>query len=186
MIKGALARRAAIVALAAVFIGVTELGLRVGLGFANPPLVKVDSEVGYLFKANQNVKRFGNRVIYNQNGLRSEPNQEWPAPGCTRILCVGDSITNGGVPTDQSLTYPYRLSEKLKAREASAETLNASAGGWAPANELAFLRTRGTFHAQTVILEIGTDDLCQGKVGAEGVGSVDFPTEAPLLPLASC
>jgi lysophospholipase L1-like esterase len=162
------------------FIGFAELVLRAGWGFGNPPLVQADTDVGYLFKANQNLKRFGNRVIYNQYGLRSAPIQEWPARGRIRILCLGDSVTNGGSLTDQSLTYPYRLEAQLGARGVRAETLNASAGGWAPANELAFLRTRGTFHARTVVLEIGTNDLCQMKAGPEIVGSEDFPSQAPI------
>ncbi len=171
-------RRRAIAALVSL-IGFAELVLRVGWGFGDPPLVQVDPDVGYLFKANQNLRRFGNRVIYNQYGLRSAPIQEWPAPGRSRILCLGNSVTNGGTLTDQSLTYPYRLEAQLSARGVRAETLNASAGGWAPANELAFLRTRGTFHAQIAVLEIGTNDLCQKKAGPEVVGSEDLPSQAP-------
>ena len=49
-----------------------EFSLRIFLGLGHPPLLVVDEEVGYYFKANQTLKRFGNIVSYNSHHQRSE------------------------------------------------------------------------------------------------------------------
>src|SRR5262249_58482770 len=76
---------------------------------------------GYRVRASQDIQRFGHRVFYNSYGLRSEPMTPSPAAGVTRILCLGDSITNGGTSTDQSETYPYLLERYLRDRGVDTE-----------------------------------------------------------------
>jgi lysophospholipase L1-like esterase len=162
-----------------------EIYARFVLGLGNPVLYETSSVYGYRAIPNQNVRRFGNRIFYNAQGLRSEPISPNPVPGTVRVLCIGDSITFGGAQTDQAKTYPYQLQELLN-REGSKtfEVLNASAGGWAIENEEAYLRQKGIYRSKIVVLELGSHDLFQPKASGEIVGkSVNFPKKNPLFAL---
>ena len=115
---------------------------------------------------------------FNHEGLRSQE-----IDSRTRVLCLGDSVTNGGILTDQSQTYPSLLEYDLKQAGMDVEVLNAGAGGWAPSNEEGFLRTKGTFGAKVVVLEIGTNDFWQEKAESSLVGTLSYPDHKPLLAL---
>jgi lysophospholipase L1-like esterase len=156
-----------------------EIVLRVLWGLGDPALVFPDPDFGYAFQPNQHVRRFGHLIEYDANGLRSPPVPAAPGSGTLRILCLGDSVTNGGAATDQSRTYPYLLAARLRESGLKTDVLNASAGQWAAANELAFLKKRGSFHSQVIILQIGTHNLCQAKSGSEYAGATDFPDQKP-------
>jgi lysophospholipase L1-like esterase len=146
------------------------------------PVLYEAAAYGYRVKPLQEIHRFGNRYFSNEFGLRSEPIAQWPARGMVRILCLGDSITNGGAVTDQAETYPYLLQRKLRANQANVEVLNASAPGWAVANAAGWLRFNGTFGAQVVLLTVGTADLFQAEESAAIVGRhPSFPSVSPAL-----
>jgi lysophospholipase L1-like esterase len=166
----------------ALLLAANEIGLRMFLGLGSPPLSHADPDYGYAFNANQNLKRFGRRVFYNEQGLRSEPLPAVKPRGELRVLCIGDSVTNGGVLTDQSETYPYRLEAELRRAGIEARALNASAGSWGVENELAWLKKRGLFESDVVILQVGTHDLAQRKHSGEKVGKdISLPDHPPLL-----
>jgi len=159
---------------------IVEAGLRVGLGLGHPPLSYADPDYGYAFRANQDLRRFRHRVLYNEQGLRSEPLPASKPQSELRVLCVGDSVTNGGVLTDQRLTYPSLLEGELKASGLQARVLNASAGSWGVENEEAFLRKRGLFDSDIVVLQVGTHDLWQKKSCGDKVGlDPSFPERDP-------
>jgi lysophospholipase L1-like esterase len=169
--------------LAALLLGGEGIA-RFGFGLGTPLLYEKDTLCGYRVVPNQNIRRFGNHLFYNTQGLRSPAMTPLPNLGITRVLCVGDSITYGGAQTDQSRTYPALLKADLMAGLPHTEVLNASAGGWAPGNELGFLREYGTFGSQIVVLEIGTNDLCQDTPTASLLDTnVSFPTQEPLCAL---
>jgi hypothetical protein len=77
---------------------VGELGARWILGLGDPPLTVRDPEIEYLFAPNQDVRRFGNRVVYNNVSMRSA--DRWSMarerPEELRVLVLGDSVINGG------------------------------------------------------------------------------------------
>jgi lysophospholipase L1-like esterase len=153
-----------------------EWFLRWQFGFGNPPLVYLNDSYGYAFRPSQDLRRFGKRVYYSKEGLRSEELRE----GAVKVLCVGDSVTNGGMTTDQAETYPYRLEDRLRSKGLNAQVLNLSAGGWAIGNELEFLKSHGIFGARAVILEVGSDDFSQKtSTSASVAGNPSFPTHAP-------
>jgi lysophospholipase L1-like esterase len=148
------------------------------------PVVYQQTAYGYRPNPDQDLRRFGNRVRYNAFGLRNEAIEVMPAAGVTRVLCVGDSVANGGAITDQDKTIGYRLQEVLRPRLGSVEVLNASAPGWAIANELGWLRTFGTFGSRYVVLIISTHDLFQALAPADTVDNHPaFPSARPLLAL---
>jgi lysophospholipase L1-like esterase len=165
----------------AVFIA-TEVTLRLAFGLGTPVLVQADPQTGYRFQPNQKVFRFGKRVEYNQYSQRSEPITSQKPPGKLRILMTGDSVLNGGNPTDQSQTITELFKAKLATSGQKAEILNASAGSWGIGNQLGYLQKFGTFNADAVILQIGTHDLTQPKSNSAGIGRHPaYPTQAPLL-----
>lgn len=164
------------------FLTAAELGCR-ALGLHTPVLYETTT-YGYRVQPDQDIMRFGNRIFYNAFGMRSEPVAARPAPGVFRVLCVGDSVTNGGTVTDQAETYPYLLAEMLRTSHVRNEVLNASAPGWAVANEAGWLREHGTYGSAALVLTISTHDLFQPMEGPEIVGSQpSFPTHAPRLGL---
>lgn len=173
-------RRAVVLAVLLTVIG-EGVGRSNGL---HHPVVYERTEYGYRALPNQDLRRFGNHVRYNEFGLRNEPVAALPAADATRVLCVGDSVANGGAITDQDQTISYQLAAILRQRHREAEVLNASAPGWAIANELGWLRTFGTFGSQRVVLIMSTHDLFQELAPAAVAGShPSFPTEAPVFAL---
>lgn len=165
----------------AVFVGM-EVVLRIAIGLGNPVLVQADSFTGYLFKPNQKLIRVGKTIKYNQYSQRSEPITLQKPPTKLRILMLGDSVLNGGNPTDQSQTISELFKAKLFASGYPAEILNASAGSWGIGNALGYLQKFGTFNSDAVILQIGTHDLTQPTSTSAIVGKHPaFSTHPPLL-----
>ncbi|MCL1468525.1 SGNH/GDSL hydrolase family protein [Argonema galeatum] len=160
----------------------TEVILRLAFGLGNPVLSEADRYTGYRFQPNQKLFRFGKHIAYNQYSQRSEPITPKKTPGKLRILMTGDSVLNGGNPTDQSQTITELFEAKLSASGHPAEVLNASAGSWGIGNALGYLREFGTFNANAVILQIGTHDLTQPTSTSDVVGHhPSYPTHPPLL-----
>jgi GDSL-like Lipase/Acylhydrolase family len=155
-----------------------EFSLRAVYGLGSPPLIQREPASGYEFRPNQHLHRFGNRIEYNSEGLRSEPLRPL-ANDSDRILCLGDSVINGGAQTDQSATFPYQLEAELAKSGLNVQTLNASAGGWAPSNEAGFFREHGLFGSKQVVWELGTHDLYGGHA-LVGPSDPGFPDHVPF------
>ncbi|MCG8367353.1 MAG: SGNH/GDSL hydrolase family protein [Pseudanabaenales cyanobacterium] len=156
--------------------------LRLGFGLGNPILVQADPETGYHFQPNQKITRFGRKVEYNQYSQRSEQVTGDKPQGIVRILMTGDSVLNGGSPTDQTQTISELLEAKIQNAGVSVEVLNASAGSWGIGNQLGYLRKFGAFASDVVILQIGAHDLLQSTSTGNVVGHhPGYPDQAPLL-----
>lgn len=166
----------------AAFLLTCELAGR-AVGLQTPVLYEATA-YGYRVRPEQDIQRFGNRIYYDRFGFRSEGVSPLPSAEVLRVLCLGDSITNGGATTDQSDTYPYLLQRQLQADRKKIEVLNASAPGWAIANEAGWLQANGTFGAQVILLTMGTTDLFQEKASLEIVDHhPSFPSQDPPLAL---
>jgi len=97
-------------------IGLFEIVLRVGFGFGNPQLYLAEPDIGYRLAPNQNVRRFGRRIMINRYSMRNAENFVGQPPATTlRVLLLGDSIVNGGWWTDQSATISELLRNRLQA-----------------------------------------------------------------------
>ena len=159
-----------------------ELALR-AYGFGKPLLYEA-TPYGYRVKPDQHLQRFGNRLDYNREGMRSSEISARPTQGVLRVLCIGDSITFGGVQTPQSETYPAQIEQALYRAGRQAEVLNASAGGWALGNEWGWLQERGIFASDVVIFEVGLNDLFQMTSPPAVVdGHPSFPSRNPRFAL---
>ncbi len=148
-----------IAAIAAVLL-LSEAGLRWGVGLGRSVLYVEDSSAGYVLAPNQSVWRFNAHISTNSFGMRSDPISASKPPGTHRILFVGDSVTFGTTHVDQSEIFTVRIKNWFAHRQPT-EILNASAGGWAPANELGYLKSRGIFGSDLVVLTLNTNDLAQ-------------------------
>ncbi len=156
-------------------------GRLVGL---HTPVLYEKTAYGYRIVPSQDIRRFGHRIQYNAQGLRSEPIGERPPAGTTRLLCVGDSIFNGGTVVDQADTIPYQVEAALRQRGMPAEVLNASAPGWAIDNAAGWLQANGILHSDIVLLQVGTLDLYQPAATAEVVDHhPSFPGARPPFAL---
>lgn len=173
---------AAVAAALLVAVGGAELAARTA-GLHAPLLYDV-TDYGYRVRPGQSLVRLGNRVEYDAQGLRSAAVATRPAAGTLRVLCLGDSITNGGTLTDQPDTYPLQLQRRLREAGVAAEVLNASAAGWAPGNEAGWIEANGLQGAAVLVLEVATHDLFQPPAQADLVGRhPSFPARAPFLAL---
>lgn len=150
--------------------GIGEAIARFGLGLGSPPLSVAHPRIEYLFRPNQELKRFGNRIAINAYGMRSDLIGEHPPAGVRRVLVFGDSVVFGGAQLDQSLIATERLQASLRRRDPRVQVGNVSAGSWGPGNWLGWVRTYGFLEATDVILVLSSHDLS------------DNPTFGPLNP----
>jgi hypothetical protein len=154
-----------------------EICLRVILGLGSPVLYIADPAFGYFPKGGQHLHRFFVDIDTNGFGMRSRPVSEVKTPGEYRILFVGDSVPFGTTYVDQKDIFVEKIAsyfDRMHAKPISV--MNASAPGWAPSNELGFLKARGLYQADVVVLVYNTKDLVQPFVPY---------TESPLVPLTN-
>ena len=151
-------------------IVVVEVLGRLVFGLANPPLLIEDAEIEYLYAPNQDLLRFGNRVVINRFAMRSREldlaeggNKE------IRVLVFGDSVVNGGALTDQSELATSILETRWRG-DARLFVGNISAGSWGPGNQLAYVHRFGFFDSTVAIFVFSSHDYW------------DVPTFAPLDP----
>lgn len=151
-----------------------EVGLRYGLGLGTPVLMMSHPTIEYLPRPNQDLRRFGARVHYNEYSMRipSFPRVK-EDPREYRIFMLGDSVVNDGAFVDQD-----ELASSLVAAELTSTwgrpvlVMNASAGSWGPQNQLAYVDEWGTFDCDAAVILWSAHDLD------------DVPTFAPLSPLS--
>lgn len=168
---------------------ILELGLRFLLGFGNPLIYITDEEIGYRLAPNQRTRRFGNRIVINDYSMRSPTITPQRLTSSLRVMLLGDSVANGAWWIDQNQTISALMTTQLELSVGKhfkfVEVLNASAKSWGPRNELAYLKSFGTFEAQVVVLLINTDDLFAPAPTSAPVGSDrNYPNRKPLFALA--
>lgn len=152
-----------------------EIILRFGVGLGHPPVVVSDSSMGYRFKENQKLRRFGNRLIYNQYSQRSEDITLQKDPETLRILMLGDSVLNGGNRKDQEEIISEQWKARIKSNVPKVEVLNAAANSWGIGNQLGYINKYGLFDSDAVVLQIGTHDLVQPTSTEDSLGDNQQP-----------
>jgi hypothetical protein len=102
-----------------------------------------------------------------------------PRPANTlRVLMIGDSVTYGTTSVPQDQIFTSLLNNSLSSVEhRNVEVLNASAGYWAPGNEIGFLKSRGTFDSNIVLFVWNSGDPTQ--IFAVFGGGPNFPVNRP-------
>jgi hypothetical protein len=159
--------------------GLSEAILRFAFGLGNPVLNVPDATCAYILKPDQNVFRFFAHTRTNRYGMRSDEVSSSRSPDTLRVLFVGDSITYGTSRVDQSDLFTERLHKDLPAvLHRPVEVLNASAGAWAIDNELSYIRSRGIFQSDLVVMVLNDGDVAQPRSTIADVGD-DLPSERP-------
>lgn len=152
-----------------------ECVLRFGLGLGNPVLITPDPACNYTLKPNQDIFRFFAHTFINSYGMRSDEVPAYRVPHSLRLMFVGDSITYGTSRVDQSKIFTEILHRDLPSiAHQPVEVLNASASAWAIDNELSYVRSRGIFHSDIVLLVLNSGDLAQPRNTMAQVGD-DLP-----------
>jgi len=160
-------------------LAITEGVLRFVLGLGNPVLITPDSACEYIIKPDQRVYRFFSNTRTNHYGMRSEEVPSSRDPGRLRILFVGDSLTYGTSRVDQSQIFTEILHRELPSIvHKPVDVLNASAGAWAPDNEVSYIRSRGIFQSDVVVFVLNDGDVTQPRATMQEVGD-DSPSKRP-------
>jgi hypothetical protein len=174
MLRRGLAVCAALLAVCVLSEGVLRL-----LGLGNPILLQADASCGYTLKPNQSVSRFFRHTGTNSLGMRSAEFNAQKPQGAFRIMFLGDSITYGTTQVDQSAIFTELVRRDLEEHLArKVEVLNASASAWAIGNEVAYLRSRGLFESNSLVLVLNSGDLSQPFATITDVSS-DLPVIKP-------
>ncbi len=152
-----------------------EFSLRYFFGFCDTVLIKEDAYTEYIAQPNQERQRFGNRIIYNRFSMRS-PEVDSSA---TLILGMGDSVINGGAPTDQKELATSMLSETLSQQnDDKVQVLNISYGSWGPNNNFGYIKEFGDFGAKYLFLIVSSHDAHDNMTFRKVVGlSSSLPNE---------
>lgn len=153
-----------------------EVILRV-MGIANPLLYNVDPNVGYRIKPNQEISYFRNPITINAYGVRDPRPLTTRDPGKKRVLCLGDSVTWGGIYERQENLFTSIAERRL----GDIEVINAGVNGYS-ARQMAELY-------KNFLAELNPDLILvcalvrdferppRSKLTGSGVA---FPTQKPL------
>jgi hypothetical protein len=156
-----------------------ECALRLFWGFGTPVLYTEDKDFEYIYSANQDVKRFGNHILTNEYSMRSKPLSKTDD---IRILKIGDSVINGGTPTDQDSLASTLLENQLSEEyHKNIRVLNISAGSWGPDNAAAYIKKYGNFECKMMVLVFSSHDLYDNMEHEKIVGlNVNYPDKKPF------
>lgn len=156
---------------------IIELTLRFKFGFCDALLYQSSDKYEYIAQPNQDRYRLGAHIRCNSYSQR---NNEEPDSIKTKILGLGDSVLFGGTWMDQD-----SLATTLFSQETGMQMLNISAGSWGPDNCAAYLKEKGTFDAQAMVLVCSSHDAYDIMSFFPVVGN--FPTYPDKqYPLAIC
>ena len=161
-----------------------EMYARFVLGLGTPVLSVADATIDYYFKPGQDLRRFGNHVVYNNRSMRTNYDIEEGPRNCKRrVVVCGDSIVNGGTLTDQEDVATTIVQGHYSTND--LQILNVSAGSWGPANLVKYFEKFGIFDATDLIVEVSSHDLWEDdpslSKGACVGNDVSFPGERPLF-----
>jgi hypothetical protein len=155
--------------LAVLMLG-AEAGLRL-YGFGRPILYVSDPQVGYYPAPNQDVTRYGGRIVLNSLGMRAPEFSLDKRENTFRVLMLGDSTLWGGSYVDQNDLYArlleQRLNRGLPGRR--VEVLNMGVNAWGPFHELGYVEKFGTFGADVAVICLPVTDIYRGRYGLESL-----------------
>jgi hypothetical protein len=132
-----------------------ELTLRYKYHLCDMILYSESNNYEYIFKPNQSNIFLNNKISYNSYSMRS-PEVDTT---CEIYLGFGDSIINGGNPTDQDSLATSILTNSLsKKYNKKIQFLNISCGSWGPDNCYAYFKEKINFKFKKIILFVSSHD----------------------------
>jgi len=152
-----------------------ELVLR-ALGLGRPILYDNRLAWGFRPLPSQTQSRWlGARVHVNALGVRGPEVGATRAPGATRLLFLGDSVTWGGSYVDDDALFAAVAARRLARDGRDVEWLDAAVNAWGPENVLGFVRETGGFDSSVWIVVGLADDFRREKTHAGEVPYFDVP-----------
>lgn len=145
--------------LVVIFIAGEIIGRKMGL--CSTPLFYASNDFEYMSTPNQHTKIYGNKYETNEFSMRSLPiTKADTSDSSTVVLVIGDSIVNGGNPSDQdSLATTILEKEISHDLNKHVRVLNISSASWGPDNAVAYLKHYHTiFHAKFMCLVWSSHD----------------------------
>lgn len=160
-----------------------EAVLRFLFGFGTIPVFIEDPDFEYIFAPDQRVNRLGHHFYTNHYSMRSDA---LSINDSIRILFFGDSILNGGLPTDNN-DLATSILEKTLSRDLKRKVraLNISASSWGPDNAAAYLKKHGTFGAKMIVLVFSSHDYFDNMGFEKEVGvNSSYPDKNPCCAIS--
>ncbi len=157
-----------------------EFSLRIFFGFGTIPVFVEDKDYEYIFAPDQDIHRLGHHFYTNHYSMRSDA---LATDDSIRVLVFGDSILNGGLPTDNEdlATSILEKNISLKLRK-KVRVLNISASSWGADNAAAYLKKHGDFNAKMLVLVFSSHDYFDNMGFEREVGvNSSYPAKNPPL-----
>ncbi len=125
-------------------------------GLTAYPLYQASEAYEYIHAPNQHVRIYGNLYQTNEFSMRSKPLSE---DDSTIVLLIGDSLVNGGNATDHDSLASTILENSLSNYfRSNVRVLNIAEGSWGPDNAAAYIREKGVFNADLILLVFSSGD----------------------------
>lgn len=138
----------------AVCLLVLELYLE-RLGYGNPPLYAHDPAIGFVLKPGQFLSRaHGCEVVINNLGMRGRDTTKEKPVGVKRVVVFGDSVPYGGSYIHQDDVFCAVAQSTLNrhSKGTKYEILNAGVNALGPRNVREYVKRRGLYGADMVIV----------------------------------
>lgn len=131
------------------------------LGFGDPPLIIVDPDIEYYPIPNRSYRRFGNAVVINRYGMRSDDFDRTALSKGDHYALLGDSVVYGNHHIDQSATIAATLQRALRqhAQRPRSVVSSIAASSWGPRNVFEYYRRIGPFPGRIAVVIVSTHDM---------------------------
>tara|TARA_A100001011_G_C14100397_1_gene752549 strand:- start:20 stop:943 length:924 start_codon:yes stop_codon:yes gene_type:complete len=140
---------------------ILDLILQKKYGLGTPLIYKYSNVVGYIIEPNQKLRRLGNKIIINQEGMRSD---NWKEDSPNNILFFGDSVTYGGSVVSNEDLFSERVCDNLsKLKKNNFSCGNYGVNGYsldAISRKIKF--NKNTKKANLIIVTLVANDLIRG------------------------
>lgn len=157
-----------------------EIVLRL-LGVADPILYERNEEVGYRLKPDQYSRYLGNAIAINSFGVRDPRPLKERDPSRQRVVCLGDSVTWGGICVKQDDLFTSIAERKL----GNVEVINAGVNGYST-TQMARLYEHflADLNPDVVVFCVIPRDFERPPIVRLNEDDYAFPEFAPTLALA--
>lgn len=161
----------------AIALAILEIVLRL-MGLTRPILYERDPDAGYRLKPNQRVSYFGNEVTVNALGVRDSRTFDGRNPDKKRVVCLGDSVTWGGIYERQENLFTSVAENKL----GNVEVINAGVNGYSVTQMVRLYENHLTTLAPDLVVFCVIARDFERPRSAELTGNgVGFPIEPPRI-----
>jgi lysophospholipase L1-like esterase len=156
-----------------------ELALRF-MGLTDPVLYERDPDVGYRLKPDQHVHVWRNEIVINSYGIRDSRPLKDRDPKRSRVLCLGDSVTWGGIYISQEELFTSIAERKL----GNAEVINAGVNGYSITQMIRlYEKYLHELEPDLIVFCVIVRDFERPPVVQLSGASVAFPEERPSFAL---